>query len=105
MTENQPMHELDGSRVARLNDALSGFMTGERFRYRRSSADGLDTARSLRELMLRKPILLAADSRINVSIDALVEVGLTELLNRPLVNTELASVLARCLQLRSELPM
>jgi CheY-like chemotaxis protein len=70
-----------------------------------TAPNGLDTAHSLRELMLRKPILLAADSRINVSIDALVEVGMTELLNRPLVNTEVASVLARCLRLRSDLPM
>jgi nitrogen-specific signal transduction histidine kinase len=65
----------------------------------------LDMVRSLREALLRKPIVLAADSALRVSIDMLAELGITELLRQPIVNTELAAVLARTLRPRAALPM
>ena len=45
----------------------------------------------------RQPILLATSSTIDVGVDALAEAGISELLHRPLVSTELAAALARCL--------
>ena len=45
----------------------------------------------------RQPILLAT-STIDVAVDALAEAGISELLSRPLVSTELAAALARCLR-------
>ena len=45
----------------------------------------------------RQPILLAT-STIDVGVDALAEAGISELLSRPLVSTELAAALARCLR-------
>jgi signal transduction histidine kinase len=62
------------------------------------SPDGLDLARILHEAAPRQPILLATASTIDVNVDALAEVGISELLRRPLVNTELAETLARCVR-------
>jgi signal transduction histidine kinase len=59
---------------------------------------GLDLARSLHEVAPRQPMLLATASTIDVSVDALAEAGISELLRRPLVSTELAAALARCLR-------
>jgi hypothetical protein len=42
--------------------------------------------------------LLATASTIDVGLDALAEAGISELLRRPLVSTELAAALARCLR-------
>jgi signal transduction histidine kinase len=58
----------------------------------------LDVARALREFMSRKPILLATTSTMDVNVEALSEAGIAEVLHRPLVNTELAAALARCLR-------
>jgi CheY-like chemotaxis protein len=58
----------------------------------------LDVARALREFMSRKPILLATTSTMDVNAEALSEAGIAEVLHRPLVNTELAAALARCLR-------
>lgn len=58
---------------------------------------GLDLTRALHEVAPRQPILLAASSTIDVSVDALAEAGISEVLRRPLVSTELAAALARCL--------
>jgi signal transduction histidine kinase len=60
--------------------------------------DGLDLARALHEVAPRQPMLLATASTVDVSIDALSGVGISELLRRPLVSTELAAALARCLR-------
>jgi signal transduction histidine kinase len=60
--------------------------------------DGLDLARTLHEAAPRQPMLLAAATTIDVSIDKLTEAGISELLRRPLVSTELAAALARCLR-------
>ena len=70
-----------------------------------SAPEGLYEARALRELMARRPILLAADSTIDVSVDVLEEAGIAEVLRRPFVSTELATVLARSLRSQATLPM
>jgi hypothetical protein len=47
----------------------------------------------------RQPILLATSSTIDVrGLDALAEAGISKLLSRPLVSTELAAALVRCLR-------
>jgi hypothetical protein len=43
-------------------------------------------------------MLLATASTIDVSVDALVEAGISEVLHRPLASAELAAALARCLR-------
>ena len=58
----------------------------------------LDLARSLHEAAPRQPMLLATAATIDVSVDVLAEAGISELLRRPLVSTELAAALARCLR-------
>jgi signal transduction histidine kinase len=63
-----------------------------------SAPGALDLARELRECMSQRPILLATTSAMDVNIEALSEAGIAEVLHRPLVNTELAAALARCLR-------
>ena len=58
---------------------------------------GLDLAHALHEITPRKPLLLASASTIDVSVDALAEAGISEVLRRPLDSTELAAALVRCL--------
>jgi CheY-like chemotaxis protein len=53
---------------------------------------------ALHEVAPRQPILLATSSTINGGMDALAEAGISEILHRPLVSTELAEALARCLR-------
>jgi hypothetical protein len=48
--------------------------------------------------MPRRPMLFATTSMIDASPDALAEAGIAEVLSRPLVSTELAAALARCLE-------
>jgi signal transduction histidine kinase len=57
----------------------------------------LDLARELHEIAPRQPMLLATASTIDVSVDALAEAGISEVLRRPLASAELAAALARCL--------
>jgi DNA-binding response OmpR family regulator len=63
-----------------------------------SDSDGLHWARALHEFMPRRPMLFATTSTIDVSADALAEAGIAEVLSRPLIGTELAAALARCLR-------
>jgi DNA-binding NtrC family response regulator len=63
--------------------------------------DGLDVARVLHGITPQCPVLLVAISTTEISVDALAEAGIVEVLRRPVANTELAAVLARCLCLRS----
>jgi signal transduction histidine kinase len=63
-----------------------------------SAPGALDLARTLRELLSRRPILLATTSTVDLNVAALSEAGIDEVLHRPLVNTELAAALARCLR-------
>ena len=59
---------------------------------------GLDLARALHEIAPLQPVLLAAASAIDVSVDALAKAGISEVLRWPLASTELAAALARCLR-------
>ncbi len=57
--------------------------------------DGLDLARTLHEMAPRRPVLLAAASATELSVDVLAKAGISEVLRRPLSSTELAAALAR----------
>ena len=59
---------------------------------------GLDLAHALHEIAPRQPMLLATASTIDVSVDALAEAGISEVLRQPLASPELAAALARCLR-------
>jgi DNA-binding NtrC family response regulator len=59
---------------------------------------GLDLAHTLHEMAPRHSVLLATASATDVSVDALMEAGISEVLRRPLASTELAAALARCLR-------
>jgi signal transduction histidine kinase len=59
---------------------------------------GLDLARAFHEITPLPPILLAAMSTIDVSVNALAEAGISEVLPWPLASTELAAALVRCLR-------
>jgi CheY-like chemotaxis protein len=59
---------------------------------------GLDLARTLHQIAPRKPVLLATASTIELSVDALSQAGISEVLRRPLAGTELAAALKRCLR-------
>jgi len=56
----------------------------------------LDLAQTLHAIDPMQPILLAR-SALDIGVDALVRAGVADLVRRPLVGAELASVLARCL--------
>ena len=58
----------------------------------------LDLARALHEIAPLQPLLFAAASTIDVSVNALTEGGISEVLRWPLTSTELAAALARCLR-------
>jgi signal transduction histidine kinase len=58
---------------------------------------GLDLPRALHKVAPRRPILLAT-SAIDVSLDALAEAGISDVLRRPVASSELAAALARCLR-------
>jgi len=59
---------------------------------------GFDLARALHEILNGRPVLLATASPTEISMDALASAGISEVLRRPLVSTELAAALARCLR-------
>jgi signal transduction histidine kinase len=63
-----------------------------------SEPDGLQLARALHEFMPGRPILFATQPTTDVSPDALAEAGITEVLSRPFVSSELGAALARCLR-------
>ena len=65
---------------------------------RTSLADNLAVARSLREILPRRPVLLAAMAGSDVRADVLAAAGVTEILREPLVSSELAATLAHCLR-------
>ncbi len=62
------------------------------------AAAGVDLAHAVHEAAPRQPVLFATASTIDVPLDALAEAGISELLSWPLVSTELAVALARCLR-------
>lgn len=59
---------------------------------------GVDLARALHEISPLQPVLLAAASAVDVSVDVLAQAGISEVLRWPLDHTELASALVRCLR-------
>jgi signal transduction histidine kinase len=61
-----------------------------------SVGEALDLAQTLHAINPMQPILLAR-SALDIGVDALVRAGVGDLVRRPLVGAELASVLARCL--------
>jgi DNA-binding NtrC family response regulator len=63
-----------------------------------SAADGLRVVRALHEIASRQPKLLAPAAATDISVDELAEAGISEVLHRPLVSTEIAAALARCLR-------
>jgi signal transduction histidine kinase/CheY-like chemotaxis protein len=58
---------------------------------------GIHLARALHEIVVRRPILLATASTLDVGVDALTEAGISEVLRKPLTSTEVAAALARLL--------
>jgi DNA-binding NtrC family response regulator len=62
------------------------------------TAAGVNLAHALHEAAPLQPVLLATASTIDVRFDALAEAGISELLSSPLVSTEMAAALARCLR-------
>ena len=67
--------------------------------------DVLGLAHALHEVAPRQPVLFATASTIDVSVDALAEAGISEVLRRPLDSTELAAALTRCLRASGMLRM
>jgi signal transduction histidine kinase len=61
-----------------------------------SVGNALDLAHTLHAISPMQPILLAR-SALDIGVDALVQAGVADLVRRPLVGAELASVLSRCL--------
>jgi DNA-binding NtrC family response regulator len=62
------------------------------------AASALDLAAAVRELAPDLPILLATASVDDFGARALVAAGISEVVRRPLVSTEIAEALTRCLQ-------
>jgi signal transduction histidine kinase len=62
------------------------------------SRDGLQLADALHQIAPLPPVLLAAASTIDFSASRLSEAGISQVLQWPLVSTELAAALARCLR-------
>jgi signal transduction histidine kinase len=63
-----------------------------------SEPDGLHLARALHEFCRGSPCCSPLRPRPDVSADALAEAGVAEVLSRPLVSSEVAAALARCLR-------
>jgi DNA-binding NtrC family response regulator len=88
---------------ARVGDALAACRaTPQRFDaalvgHLLSTSAALDLAVALHEIVPNMPILLATASADESGAEALMAVGISEIVHRPLISTELASALARCL--------
>ena len=59
--------------------------------------DGLDLVRAVHEIVPLKPVLVAAASSIEVSVNTLAETRISEVVRWPLVSSEVAVALERCL--------
>jgi signal transduction histidine kinase/CheY-like chemotaxis protein len=66
-----------------------------------SAGSAFDLAAALHECVPDAPILLATASADDIDANALVAAGISQVVHRPLVSTELASALARCLQFQN----
>jgi CheY-like chemotaxis protein len=63
-----------------------------------SAGPALELADAMHAILPDTPIVLAAASADEIGMEALVSAGVSEMVHRPLVSTELASALARCLR-------
>ena len=63
-----------------------------------AAAEGLALARTLHKIVTTRPVILATVSTSDIRVDALAAAGISEVLRRPLVNTDLAAALARSLR-------
>jgi signal transduction histidine kinase len=63
-----------------------------------SSGSGVDLARMFHGVAPRLPIVLATGPSSDMNIDAMAEAGISEILHKPIVSTELADALSRCLR-------
>jgi hypothetical protein len=70
-----------------------------------SISEALGLARALPGISRARAILIATTSATDVGVDALTEAGVAELLRRPLMGTELAAALSRCLGSAASLRM
>ena len=68
------------------------------------ASSALDLAAALHGSLPDVPILLATASADEIGADALVAAGISEVVRRPLISAEIASVLARWLQFRKVRP-
>jgi len=88
----------------RASDALAACRAGpKRFDalvvgHLASSNSALDLAAALHKSLPDVPLLLATASADEIETDALVAAGISEVVHRPLISAEIASVLARWLQ-------
>jgi DNA-binding response OmpR family regulator len=62
--------------------------------------DGVHLARALRAAAPHQPLLLATASTDHPGLDVLAQVGISEIIRKPLVGSELAAALARGLRRR-----
>jgi signal transduction histidine kinase/CheY-like chemotaxis protein len=62
-----------------------------------SARSALDLAKALRKVAPRLPILLATASADEISAEALLAAGISEVVHRPLISSEIAAALARYL--------
>jgi hypothetical protein len=86
----------------------SGIRFSEKTMIKQTSACRLCSrppAHALHEVAPKQPPLLATASTIDVGVDALAEAGISKLLRRPLISTEVASALARWLRSSDVLPL
>ncbi len=68
-----------------------------------AGSGSLDLARTLHEITPRQPVLFSTTSASEVSVDALAEAGIAEVLRQPLVSSEVAAALAPFLRSPSTL--
>jgi CheY-like chemotaxis protein len=69
-----------------------------------STQAALDLAAALHQIAPDLPILLATAGAQDIEVDALVHAGIAELVRRPLVSTEIATVLKRSLAAKPATP-
>jgi signal transduction histidine kinase len=69
------------------------------------TVDGRDLAWALHQVAPQRPLLLTIESASDVSVEGLAEAGISEVLRRPLVSSELAAALVRCLRAPGALQM
>jgi CheY-like chemotaxis protein len=66
--------------------------------HRQGSISALDCAKALRDIAPDLPIILAAPSARDLDVQGLAAAGISEVVHHPLVSSELAGALLRCLR-------